>query len=167
MAKSVNKVILVGNLGKEPELRSTPNGKSVCTFSIATSERYLDKVTNEWKENTDWHNIVLWERLADIASQYLKKGSKVYIEGSLKHRSYEGKDGVTRYITEILGRELVLLDKAEPGSGGSYSGGSSSGGYSGGYGGSSNTPSPAPAKTYDATPPDYADEVTDDDEVPF
>lgn len=165
MALSVNKVILVGNLGKDPELRSTPNGKSVCTFSIATSERYLDKVTNEWKDITEWHNIVIWERLADYAAQRLKKGSKVYIEGSLKHRSYEGKDGVTRYITEVNARELVSFEKSE--SSGSYSGGSSSGGYSGGYGGSSNTPSPAPAKTYDATPPDYADEVTDDDEVPF
>jgi len=156
MARSVNKVILVGNLGKDPELRSTPQGKSVCSFSIATSESYLDKVSNEWKENTDWHNIVLWERLADSAARSLKKGSKVYIEGSLKHRSYEGKDGVTRYVTEVLGREMVLLDKVE-----------------GGSGGQSNYPQArtydnSPSKSYDAPDnSDFSNQVDDDDEVPF
>jgi single-strand DNA-binding protein len=157
MAKSVNKVILVGNLGKDPELRSTPQGKSVCSFSIATSERFLDKASNEWKENTEWHNVVLWERQADVAAQYLKKGSKVYIEGMLKHRSYEGKDGVTRYITEVLCRELVLLDRPEGGS--SYSGGGSNSGS--GY---------SSSKSYDSpnTPvPDFPIDSTDDDEVPF
>jgi single-strand DNA-binding protein len=157
MARSVNKVILVGNLGKDPELRSTPQGKSVCSFSIATSESYLDKVSNEWKENTDWHNIVLWERLADSAARSLKKGSKVYIEGSLKHRSYEGKDGVTRYVTEVLGRELVLLDKVE----------------GGGSGGQNNYPQArtyenAPSKSYDAPETsDFSNQADDDDEVPF
>lgn len=156
MARSVNKVILVGNLGKDPELRSTPQGKSVCSFSIATSDSFKDKVSGEWKENTEWHNVVLWERQADVAAQHLKKGSKVYIEGMLKHRSYEGKDGVTRYITEVLCRELVLLDRTEGGS--SYSGGSNSGsGYTS-------------SKSYDApnTPvPDFPNDTTDDDEVPF
>ncbi|MBX3043753.1 MAG: single-stranded DNA-binding protein [Candidatus Kapabacteria bacterium] len=166
MAISVNKVILVGNLGKDPELRSTPQGKSVCTFSIATSERYLDKASNEWKDATEWHNVVLWERLAEYWAQRLKKGSKAYIEGSLRHRSYE-KDGVTRYTTEVLGREVVSMEKVEGGS--SYSGGSSSGGYSGGYGGSANvtSSSPAPTKSYDPPSPDYDSEVSDDDEVPF
>jgi single-strand DNA-binding protein len=154
MATSVNKVILVGNLGKEPELRSTPSGKSVCSFSIATSEKYLDKTSNEWKDMTEWHNVVVWERLADYAAQRLKKGSKVYIEGQLKHRSYEGKDGVTRYVTEVLCRELVALDKSEGGSG-NYS---------------NSNYSNSPAKTYDQSNSgtgDYSNEPIDDDEVPF
>lgn len=154
MALSVNKVILVGNLGKDPELRSTPQGKSVCSFSVATSERYQDKVTNEWKDNTEWHNVVAWERLADYVSQRLKKGSKVYVEGALRHRSYEGKDGVTRYVTEVLARELVVFDKPEGGT--SYSGGSS-------YTPSQST---APSKSFEPSP-EYNDDSNIDDDVPF
>lgn len=162
MAISVNKVILVGNLGKDPELRSTPQGKSVCTFSLATTERYLDKVTNEWKDVTEWHNVVIWERLADYAAQRLKKGSKIYLEGSLKHRSYEGKDGVTRYITEVLARELVAFDRPESSGGyNSYSQQSNSGS-------SYSQPAPAVTKTYEPAATDYMDTPSDDDdEVPF
>ena len=157
MALSVNKVILVGNLVKDTELRSTPLGKSVCSFSIATTDRYLDKATNDWKDNTEWHNVVAWERLADAVAQKLKKGSKVYIEGSLRHRSYEGKDGVTRYVTEVLAREMVFFDKPEGGS--TYSGGSSST-YSGG--GNSGA---VPTKSYDMS--NDFDDPSIDDEVPF
>jgi single-strand DNA-binding protein len=156
MALSVNKVILVGNLGKDPELRSTPQGKSVCSFSLATSERYQDKVTSEWKDNTEWHNIVAWERLADYVSQRLKKGSKIYLEGTLRHRSYEGKDGVTRYITEVLAREVVIFDKPDGSS--SYSGGSSN------YG--SSTTSTTPSKSFEPAP-EYNDDSNIDDDVPF
>lgn len=113
MATSVNKAILLGNLGRDPELRSIPSGKSVCSFSMATTERYLDKATNEWKDKTEWHNIVVWERLADYAAQKLKKGSKVYIEGKISNRSYEGKDGVTRYISEIIASTIIILDRNE------------------------------------------------------
>jgi single-strand DNA-binding protein len=108
MAKSLNRVTLIGNLGADPELRSTPQGTSVATISIATTENYKDK-NGEWQENTEWHRIVLWSRLADIAGEYLKKGNKVYIEGKLQTRNYEDKDGVTRYITEIKATNMILL----------------------------------------------------------
>ncbi len=121
MAKSLNRVTLLGNLGRDPELRTTPSGASVCNFSIATTESYKDK-NDQWQEVTDWHNVVFWNRQAEVAGQYLKKGSKVYIEGKLKTRSYE-KDGVTRYVTEVMGNNLVLLPSGGTGSGsgsGSY-----------------------------------------------
>jgi len=108
MAKSFNRVTLIGNLGHDPELRSTPQGQNVATLNIATTESFKDK-SGEWKESTDWHRVILWNRLADIAKDYLKKGSKVYIEGKLKSRSYEDKDGVTRYITEVLALSMILL----------------------------------------------------------
>lgn len=109
MARSVNKAIILGNLGKEPELRSTPAGTAVCSFSVATTESYKEK-NGEWKEQTEWHNIVCWNYLAETAHKSLKKGSKVYIEGKITNRSYEGKDGVTRYISEIVASTLVPLD---------------------------------------------------------
>nr|MDQ3072119.1 single-stranded DNA-binding protein [Bacteroidota bacterium] len=98
---SVNKVILVGNLGKDPEVRYVSENVPVANFSIATSESYFDKTSNERKESTEWHNIVLWRGLAEVAQKYLKKGSKVYIEGKLRTRSYE-KDGQTKYMTEVI-----------------------------------------------------------------
>ncbi len=112
---SVNKVILVGNLGKDPEVRNLENGASVANFSMATTETYKDKTTGERKEITEWHNIVLWRGLADIASKYLHKGDQVYIEGKLRTRSWE-KEGVTRYITEIVGDNLTLLGNKPGGS---------------------------------------------------
>ena len=99
---------MIGNLGQDPELRTIPSGASVCNFNIATTEKYKDK-NGEWQEITDWHRIVLWERLAEIANEYLSKGSQIYIEGKLKTRSYEDKDGVTKYITEIRGENMVMM----------------------------------------------------------
>lgn len=113
MAGTVNKVILIGNLGKDPEVRRLENGTVVASFPIATSESYTDKQTNERREITDWHNIVVWRGLAEIVEKYLKKGSKVYIEGKLKSRSYQDKDGVTKYITEVVADELTMLSRAE------------------------------------------------------
>ncbi len=113
MAKSLNRVTLIGNLGKDPELRTTPTGQTVCNFSIATTESYKDK-NDQWQEVTDWHNIVMWNRLAEVAGQYLKKGNKVYLEGKLKTRSYE-KDGVTRYMTEVMVNNMVLLPSGNMG----------------------------------------------------
>lgn len=107
---SVNKVILVGNLGKDPELRATPAGQNVANFSIATTDRWVDKAGQK-QDRTEWHNIVLWGRLAEIANQYLKKGSSVYIEGRLQTRSWEDKEGNKRYITEIVGSSLQMLGK--------------------------------------------------------
>jgi single-strand DNA-binding protein len=108
MAKSLNRVTLIGNLGQDPELKQTPKGSSVCNISIATAESYKDKTTDEWKETTDWHRVVLWEKLADVAGQYLKKGDKVYIEGKLKTRDYE-KDGKKVYITEVRATNLIMM----------------------------------------------------------
>ncbi len=104
----VNKVILLGNLGRDPEVRHLDNGRAVANFSIATSETYKNK-QGERVTATEWHNIVLWTPLAEIAEKYLKKGNQVYIEGKLTSRSYEDREGVTKYITEVVGREMTLL----------------------------------------------------------
>lgn len=110
MAKSVNKVILIGTLGKDPELKYTPQGTPVAKFSIATNEGYKDKQSGEWKERTEWHNIVAWQRTAEVAAEYLKKGRQVYIEGRITTRSWDDKDsGQKRYMTEIVVNDLVLL----------------------------------------------------------
>lgn len=112
---SVNKVILIGNLGKDPELKYTPSGAAVTNFSIATTERWKDKEGNS-QERTEWHNIVLWNRQAEIAKEYLSKGSPVYIEGRLQHRSYDDKEGNKRYITEVVGDRMQFLGRRESGS---------------------------------------------------
>ena len=120
MAKSVNKVILVGNLGKDPEVKYTPQGTAVAKVTVATSSSYKDKTSGEWQETTEWHNVVLWQRLAEIAGEYLKKGNKVYIEGRLQTRSWDDKQtGQKKYMTEVVANELVLLGgRSEGGSGG-------------------------------------------------
>ena len=111
----VNKVILVGRLGKEPEVRNLENGATVANFTMATSETYKDKTTGEKKEITEWHNIVLWRGLAELAAKYLHKGSLVHIEGSLRTRSWEDKDKNRRFMTEIIASNLVMLDKRNTG----------------------------------------------------
>jgi single-strand DNA-binding protein len=109
MARSVNKVILIGNLGKDPEVKYTPSGTAVAKFSLATNERYKDK-SGEWQDRTEWHNIVAWQRTAEIAGEYLKKGRSVYIEGRLQTRSWDDKEtGQKKYMTEIVVSDLVLL----------------------------------------------------------
>jgi single-strand DNA-binding protein len=113
----VNKVILVGRLGKDPELRNFENGGSLASFTMATSETYKDKITGEKKEITEWHNIVLRKGLAEVAAKYLHKGDMVYIEGKLRTRSWE-KEGVTRYTTEIIGDNMTMLSGKSGGSGG-------------------------------------------------
>jgi len=115
MAGSVNKVILIGNLGKDPEVRHLENGAVVANFSIATSESYNDKNTGERREITDWHNIVLWRGLAQVAEKYLKKGMKVYIEGKLKTRSWTDENNQTRYTTEVVADQMTMLSRAEGG----------------------------------------------------
>lgn len=107
----VNKAILLGNLGKDPEIRRLDDGRAVANFSIATSESYKNKA-GERVTNTEWHNVVLWSPLAEIAENYLKKGSQVYIEGKISNRSYEDKDGVKKYISEVVGRDITLLGRA-------------------------------------------------------
>lgn len=151
MARSVNKVILVGNLGKDPEVRHLENGAVVANFSIATSESYKDRNSGEVITNTDWHNIVLWRGLAEIAEKYAKKGDKIYIEGKLKSRSYQDQDGVTKYITEVLGDNLVLLGRQEGNSNNSNAN-------------SSDSASAAPEKP---SVNEFTGEKNDDDDLPF
>lgn len=110
MAKGINKVILIGNLGQDPEVRYMPQGGAVANLSIATSETYKDKATGQPKEVTEWHRVVIYQRLAEIAGEYLRKGSKVYIEGKLKTRKWQDQQGVERYTTEIVANELQMLD---------------------------------------------------------
>ena len=113
MNGTVNKVILIGNLGKDPEIRRLENGAVVATFSIATSESFTDKNSGEKKEITDWHAIVLWRGLAEIAEKYIRKGTKIYVEGKLKKRSWQDKEGNTKYNTEVIGEELTILSRLE------------------------------------------------------
>lgn len=116
----INKVILVGNLGKDPEVRTVQSGIQVAKITLATSEAYTNK-EGQRIEQTEWHNVILWRGLANVAEKYLKKGNKVYIEGKLKTRNYDDKDGIKRYVTEIEAVDMLLLDKAPP-AGGSFSG---------------------------------------------
>ena len=160
MAGSVNKVILVGNLGNDPEVRTFQNGGKVCNLSLATSERWKDRNTGENRERTEWHRIAIFsEPLVRIAEQYLRKGSKVYIEGQLETRKWQDQSGQDRYSTEVVLRpyrgELTLLDSRIEGGGG-FSGGGGGGG-SMGYddrGGSQDRGGPAPSRDLD-------------DEIPF
>ena len=128
MAGSVNKVILVGNLGRDPEIRFTQSGQKLANVSVATSETWRDKQSGERREKTEWHRVVIFdERLADIAEKYLKKGSKVYMEGSLQTRKWTGNDGIEKYTTEVVLQRfsgvLTMLDSAGGGGGGGYAGG--------------------------------------------
>lgn len=127
--KSLNKVQLIGNLGKDPEVKYTPSGTPVAKIALATNERFKDK-DGQWQDRTEWHNVVLWQRLAEIAGEYLKKGGKVYIEGRLQTRSWDDKQtNQKKYMTEVVASDLILLSgRAEGGEGGGYSRGASAGG---------------------------------------
>jgi single-strand DNA-binding protein len=115
MPKSVNKVILVGNVGKDPEVKYSPSGTPIAKFSLATNEKYKDR-SDEWQERTEWHNIVAWQRLAEIVGEYVKKGAKLYIEGKLQTSSWEDREsGTQKYRTEIVARDLVLLGSQQNG----------------------------------------------------
>ena len=110
MAKGINKVILIGNVGKDPETRYMPSGGAVTNITLATSETWKDKNTGDRQERTEWHRVVFFNRLGEIAGEYLKKGSKVYVEGSLRTRKWQGQDGQDRYTTEIVANEMQMLD---------------------------------------------------------
>ncbi len=125
MAYAINKAILIGNLGQDPELRYTGNGTAVCNMRLATTDRYKDGA-GEMVERTEWHNVVAWARLAEICGEYLRKGSKVYFEGQLQTRSWEDRDGNTRYTTEIRARDMLMLDSR----GGNGSGNGAGNGFS-------------------------------------
>jgi single-strand DNA-binding protein len=166
VAGSVNKVILIGNLGKDPEIRSMQNGGKVCNLSIATSENWKDKATGERREKTEWHRVVIFnENLSQVAERYLKKGSKVYIEGQIETRKWADQSGQERYSTEIVLRqfrgELTLLDSRDGAGGGASYGGGMSGGDE--YG-EAPRPSPQPATGGGLGSRPAADL---DDEIPF
>ncbi|HZP23729.1 MAG TPA: single-stranded DNA-binding protein [Terriglobales bacterium] len=164
---SVNKVILIGNLGKDPEVKYTPSGMAVARFSIATNERVKDKDGN-WGDRTEWHNIVLFDRKAEVAGEYLKKGRTVYIEGSIRTNSWDDKEtGQKKYRTEIIGNQMVLLGGG-PREGGD-SGEAGGGGYSRGRaasGKSSSFEQHAPEHESQAPVSSGAPEITDED-IPF
>ncbi|HAU02640.1 MAG: single-stranded DNA-binding protein [Porticoccaceae bacterium] len=128
MARGINKVIIVGNCGQDPETRYLPSGGAVTNISIATSEAWKDKTSGEQQERTEWHRVVFFNRLGEIAGEYLKKGSKVYVEGSLRTRKWQGQDGSDRYTTEIVASEMQMLD-SRGGQEGGYSPQQDSGGY--------------------------------------
>jgi single-strand DNA-binding protein len=151
MARGVNKVILIGNLGKDPEVRYFPSGDAVANATLATTETWKDKQSGEQKEATEWHNLVFPGKLGEIAGKYLKKGSKVYVEGSLRTRSWE-KDGIKRYTTEIRVGEMQMLD-GKPGGGSAPMG----------DGGGSRGERSAPARSA----PPAADAPFDDEDIPF
>ncbi|MGB1453198.1 MAG: single-stranded DNA-binding protein [Crocinitomicaceae bacterium] len=113
MNGSVNKVILIGNLGRDPEIKKLENGATLASFSMATSESYTDKVSGKKIENTDWHDVVLWRGLAELAEKFLKKGMKIYVEGRLKKRSWQDREGNTRYNVEVIGDEMTILSKPD------------------------------------------------------
>ena len=123
MARGINKVILVGNLGQDPETRYMPNGKAVTNLRLATSESWKDKQTGEQREQTEWHSIVMYDKLAEIAAEYLRKGSQVYVEGKLRTRKWQDKEGRDRYTTEINANEMQMLgSRAGSGGGGGMGG---------------------------------------------
>ncbi len=156
MARGVNKVILVGNLGKDPEVRYMPSGGAVANVTIATSESWKDKQTGEQRERTEWHNVVFYNRLAEIAGEYLKKGSQAYIEGSLRTRKWQDKSGQDRYSTEIIASEMQMLGSRGGAGGGYDNSAQQQGGYNqapaqpaqGGY-----NQAQAPAQTQAPPPP--------------
>ena len=163
---SVNKVILVGNLGRDPEVRYAPSGSAICNATIATSRQWKDKTSGEKQEETEWHRVVFYDRLAEIAGEYLKKGRSVYVEGRLKTRKWTDKDNVERYTTEIVATEMQML-------GGREGGGGMGGGAGGGMGdeGSGSAPqrSAPPAKPAPSKPAQKSATGFDDmdDDIPF
>ena len=163
MARGINKVILIGNLGRDPETRYTQSGSPVANFSVATSESWNDRQTNERQERTEWHNVVCFARLAEIAGEYLRKGSKVYIEGRLSTSSWE-KDGQTHYRTEIIAREMQMLDSRGGGQDGGYRAGGQGSYQSGGR--DAGGPGPLPSRRNEPTVVDGADDDLEDD-IPF
>jgi single-strand DNA-binding protein len=183
---SVNKVIIVGNLGRDPEMRTFPSGDQVANVTIATTDKWKDKQTGEMKEATEWHRVVFNGRLAEIAGQYLRKGSQVYVEGSLRTRKWTDQSGVEKYSTEIRADQMQMLGSRQGmGGGGQGGGGQQGGGYDDGYGGDQGgydqaprraapaprpmaAPAPRPAPAPVAQAPRAASGFDDmDDDIPF
>jgi single-strand DNA-binding protein len=160
MARGINKVIVVGNLGNDPDTRYMPSGGAVTNISIATSESWKDKQTGEQKERTEWHKVAMFGRLAEIAAEYLRKGSQVYIEGKLRTRKWQDRDGNDRYTTEIIADEMQML-----GGRGGAGGGAGSGG--GNFGGGGGQQSSGGGRQGDNNPPPQSSPDDFDDDIPF
>jgi len=156
---SVNKVILIGNLGRDPEVRYAPSGSAICNVTIATSRQWKDKTSGEKQEETEWHRVVFYDRLAEIAGEYLKKGRPVYVEGRLKTRKYTDKDGVEKYATEIVATEMAMLGTRE-----GMGGGSGEESESPRQRASAPAPRPAPSKPAAKSSTGFDDM---DDDIPF
>lgn len=172
MARGINKVILVGNLGNDPETRYMPSGGAVTNISIATSESWKDKQTGQQQERTEWHRVVFFNRLAEIAGEYLKKGSKVYVEGSLRTRKWQDQSGQDKYSTEIVAAEMQMLDSRGGGQGGGQGSGYPDEGYSQapqqGQGGQQQRPPAQSAPAQSAPAPAPAENFAEfDDDIPF
>ena len=173
---SVNKVILIGNLGRDPEVRYTPGGSAVCNISLATTRNWKNKESGERQEETEWHRVVFYDRLAEIAGEYLKKGRPVYVEGRLKTRKWQGQDGKDNYTTEVIATEMQLLGSREGMGGGGGGGGEEMGGGGGGYsrdnegggGGARSAPAPRAQAQRPAPAPKSSTGFDDmDDDIPF
>lgn len=161
MAKGVNKVIIIGNLGKDPDARSMPNGTAVTNITVATSDVWKDRQSGQQQERTEWHKVVFFGRLAEVVDQYLKKGSKVYIEGSLRTRSYE-KDGQKHYVTEIVASEMQMLDSRGSGGGDDLGFDEQHQGQAGGYERSASN-----GKQQQAAPRQAEHSADFEDDIPF
>ena len=170
---SVNKVILVGNLGRDPEVRYSAEGSAICNISIATTSQWKDRTSGERREETEWHRVVFYNRLAEIAGEYLRKGRPVYVEGRLRTRKWTGQDGQERFTTEIIAEQMQMLGGRD---GGDMGGGSMSGGEYGGGGGGAPAPQraqrPAPQQQQQQQAPrnnaPMSDNLADmDDDIPF
>jgi single-strand DNA-binding protein len=161
---SINKVILIGNLGRDPEVRYTPNGSAVCNVSVATTRNWKNKDSGERMEETEWHRVVFFDRLAEIAGEYLKKGRSVYVEGRLRTRKWQDKDGKDQYTTEVMATEMQMLGSREGMGGGSAD-------EEGGGGGYQQRPAPASRPTGQASKPAASKSATGfdnmDDDIPF
>ncbi|HEX7639511.1 MAG TPA: single-stranded DNA-binding protein [Burkholderiaceae bacterium] len=161
---SVNKVILIGNCGRDPEIRYTPSGTAICNVSVATSSRRKDKTSGETVEDTQWHRVTFYDRLAEIAGEYLKKGKPVYIEGRLKYGKYTDKDGIERNTVDIVAEQMQMLGGREGGMGGGGTGGEE-GGYSPAPARPAARPAPAPAPRPAPKSSTGFDDM--DDDIPF
>lgn len=159
MARGINKVILIGNLGNDPEVRYTPNGSAVANITLATSETWRDKQSGELQDRTEWHRIVFFNRLAEIVGEYLRKGSKIYVEGSLRTRKWQDKTGADRYTTEIIANEMHILDNRNSGAGANEKSNQPAAAAT-----NSNNNQPAAAPSLE---PAIADAKDFDDDIPF
>ncbi|MEO6743566.1 MAG: single-stranded DNA-binding protein [Caldimonas sp.] len=158
---SVNKVIIIGNLGRDPEVRYTPNGSAVCNIGVATTRTWKAKDSGDKVEETEWHRVVFYDRLAEIAGEYLKKGRSVYVEGRLKTRKWQDKDGAEKYTTEIIAEEMKMLGGRE-----GMGGGADDGGEPSGYG-NRQQPASRPAAVAKAAPKSSTGFDNMDDDIPF